>query len=126
MGTTSAFHEGGDHVAVRTGNIAGRLAAEDRLGRYNDEWKAAIEDELRRNVALADMCRDYTPGDWDRVFRTGRELVDHAGGGWSMFGLGNAASAGLDALRLVGDYKRRKFGLRGGRYCQIRESEYTM
>jgi len=28
MGTTSAFHEGGDHVAVRTGAIAGELAAE--------------------------------------------------------------------------------------------------
>jgi len=26
MGTTSAFHEGGDHVAVRTGAIAGELA----------------------------------------------------------------------------------------------------
>ena len=125
MGTTSAFHEGGDHVAVRTGAIAGRLAAEDRLSRYNDEWKAAIGDELRRNVTLAEMSRGYEPADWDRVFRTGRELLADGNSGWSLFGLGNAAATGLDALRLVADYKRRKFGLRGGRYCQIRESEYT-
>ncbi len=124
MGATSAFHEGGDHVAVRTGAIAGRLAAEGRLTDYNETWRAAIGEELRRNVALADMCRSYDPSDWDHVFRTGRELLARAGGGWGMFGLLNAAGTGLDALRLVGGYKRRKFGLRDGEYCQIREGDY--
>ncbi len=58
MGATSAFHEGGDHVAVRTGAIAGRLAANDRLERYNDAWNDAIGDEVLRNVAFADIVRD--------------------------------------------------------------------
>ena len=126
MGTTSAFHEGGDHVAVRTGAIAGRLAAEGSLAEYNDAWKAAVGGELVRNVTLADMCRDYAPSDWDHVFRTGRKLVAHADEGWSTFGLPNATGAGLNALRLVGQYKWRKFGLRSGRYCQVYESEYTV
>jgi electron-transferring-flavoprotein dehydrogenase len=126
MGTTSAFHEGGDHVAVRTGALAGRLAAENRLSDYNRAWRDAIGDEVRRNVALAEMCRDYGPGDWDRVFRTGRELLAHAAADWKLFGLRNAAGAGLDALRLIGGYKRRKFGLRDGRYCQIHEREYRV
>ena len=124
MGTTSAFHEGGDHVAVRTGAIAGRLAAQNRLHEYNDRWRRAVGDEVRRNVALAEMCRSYDPGDWDHVFGTGRELLSRADER-SMFGLANAAGTGLDALWLVGAYKRRKFGLRGGRYCQIREDEYA-
>jgi electron-transferring-flavoprotein dehydrogenase len=125
MGTTSAFHEGGDHLAVRTGALAGRLAAEGNLADYNDAWKAAVGGELVRNVSLADMCQNYAPSDWDHVFRTGRALTAQTDGG-SMFGLPNAAGAGLDALRLVGQYKWRKFGLRGGRYCQIQRSEYTV
>jgi electron-transferring-flavoprotein dehydrogenase len=124
MGGTSAFHEGGDHVAVRTGAIAGRLAAEDRLDAYNDAWQSAVGEEVRRNVTLAEMCHDYGPDDWDHVFRTGRGLLDAADDGWRMFGLANAGRAGLDALRLVGSYKRRKFGHRGGRYCQIRVDDY--
>jgi electron-transferring-flavoprotein dehydrogenase len=125
MGTTSAFHEGGDHLAVRTGALAGRLAAEGNLADYNDAWKTAVDGELVRNISLADMCKNYAPSDWDHVFRTGRELTAQTDGG-SMFGLLNAAGAGLDALRLVGQYKWRKFGLRGGRYCQIQRSEYTV
>ncbi len=42
MGTTSAFHEGGYHVAVRTGKIAGRLAATDSLEHYNDVGSARL------------------------------------------------------------------------------------
>ncbi len=78
MGATSAFHEGGDHVAVRTGAIAGRLAANDRLERYNDAWHDAIGDEILRNVTFADMVRDWRPGDWDRAFRTANDLMDAA------------------------------------------------
>src|SRR5699024_6034413 len=44
MGATSAFHEGGDHVAVRTGKIAGSLAGADALDAYNREWKRAVGD----------------------------------------------------------------------------------
>ncbi|ESS06106.1 MAG: Dehydrogenases (flavoprotein) [uncultured archaeon A07HB70] len=123
MGTTSAFHEGGDHVAVRTGAIAGRLAAEGRLTDYNEAWQTAVGEEVRRNVALAEMCRSYDPSDWDHVFRTGRELLARDGA-WGMFGVLNAAGTGLDALRMVGGYKRRKFGLRDGEYCQIHETDY--
>ena len=67
MGTTSAFHEGGDHVAVRTGAIAGELAAEGDLGSYNRRWKEAIGDEIVRNVTMADMVADYDPDDWNRI-----------------------------------------------------------
>jgi electron-transferring-flavoprotein dehydrogenase len=123
MGTTSAFHEGGDHVAVRTGAIAGRLAVAGRLTDYNEAWQTAVGEEVRRNVALAEMCRSYDPSDWDHVFRTGRELLARDDT-WGMFGVLNAAGTGLDALRLVGGYKRRKFGLRDGGYCQIHEADY--
>ncbi|GAB6880460.1 NAD(P)/FAD-dependent oxidoreductase [Halorubrum gandharaense] len=67
MGTTSAFHEGGDHVAVRTGAIAGELAAAGDLGAYNRRWKEAIGDEVVRNVTMADMVGDYDPDDWNRI-----------------------------------------------------------
>ena len=67
MGTTSAFHEGGDHVAVRTGAIAGELAAEGDLGSYKRRWKEAIGDEIVRNVTMADMVADYDPDDWNRI-----------------------------------------------------------
>jgi len=63
MGATSAFHEGGDHVAVRTGKIAGTLAAQDRMDRYNDQWKSAIGDEILRNVGMAEVVHDFGPTD---------------------------------------------------------------
>ncbi|PSP86579.1 NAD(P)/FAD-dependent oxidoreductase [Halobacteriales archaeon QS_1_68_17] len=121
MGTTSAFHEGGDHVAVRTGKLAGELAAEGRLSRYNDAWRDAIGEEIRRNVAMADLVRGYEPADWDRTFRTADRLLDRGG-----TGLVEALTTGVDAVKLVGAYKRRKFALRNGGYVQFREDEYAV
>jgi electron-transferring-flavoprotein dehydrogenase len=121
MGTTSAFHEGGYHVAVRTGKIAGRLAATDSLEHYNDVWKDAIGDEILRNVAFADIVADYEPDDWDWAFDTVSEMQGD--------GSGNALidrkySAGLDAAKILTAYKRRKFAYRDGRYVQLAEDEY--
>jgi electron-transferring-flavoprotein dehydrogenase len=122
MGTTSAFHEGGDHVAVRTGAIAGRMAAEGDLTRYNEAWREAVGDELLRNVTLAEMAADYGPADWDRTFATARRMLADAGG-LGMFDRG--ATAGLDAARLVARYRLTKLRLRGRRYVQLREDEYV-
>ena len=76
MGATSAFHEGGDHVAIRTGTLAGRLAARDELARYNDAWTAAIGDEVLRNVALAATVGSFGPAQWDRSFAAVNRLLD--------------------------------------------------
>jgi electron-transferring-flavoprotein dehydrogenase len=122
MGTTSAFHEGGDHVAVRTGHLAGKLAAQGQLWRYNAAWKDAIGDEILRNVSMAEMARDYGPDDWDRIFRTARRMLADAEG-YQMFERGY--TAGLDAARLLLRYNWTKFGFRGGRYVQIAEDEYV-
>jgi electron-transferring-flavoprotein dehydrogenase len=124
MGATSAFHEGGDHTAVRTGAIAGELAATGELDAYNDRWKAAIGDEVLRNVAMADVVRDYHPDDWDWAFGTARQLLDD-GGGYSILKTSNIG-AGLSAARLVASYKRAKFAARNGRYVQITESDYVV
>jgi len=121
MGATSAFHEGGDHVAVRTGAIAGRLAAHGTLSAYNAEWKAAIGDEVLRNVTLAEMARGFGPVDWDRTFATARRLLaNDCLEGWT---LGNSVTTGWDALRLVARYRRTKYGFRED-YVQIREDDY--
>ncbi|MDS0281385.1 NAD(P)/FAD-dependent oxidoreductase [Haloarcula onubensis] len=121
MGATSAFHEGGDHVAVRTGKIAGRLAAEESLERYNREWHAAIGDEILRNVTFADMVRDWRPRDWDRAFRTAKDLMDARG-----IKADAALRGGLEGLKLVVQYKWGKFGYRDGRYVQLREADYAI
>jgi electron-transferring-flavoprotein dehydrogenase len=123
MGTTSAFHEGGDHVAVRTGHLAGKLAAHGQLWRYNRAWKDAIGDELLRNVTMADMARSYGPDEWDRVFRTGRRMLadEH---GYRMFDRGYGA--GLDAAKLLANYQFRKLRRRNGRYVQLTEDEYVV
>jgi electron-transferring-flavoprotein dehydrogenase len=76
MGATSAFHEGGYHVAVGTGKAAGRVIAENRVEEYNDEWKDAVGDELARNVGLASIVQDYEPDDWDRLFGHVNAAVD--------------------------------------------------
>ncbi|QSW98892.1 NAD(P)/FAD-dependent oxidoreductase [Haloterrigena alkaliphila] len=121
MGTTSAFHEGGYHVAVRTGKIAGRLAATDSLEGYNDLWKDAIGDEILRNVAFADIVADYEPHDWDRTFSVVNEMQRGAGGGNL---ISRGYTAGLGASKVLLQYKRRKYAYRDGGYVQLREDEY--
>ncbi|WP_049924769.1 NAD(P)/FAD-dependent oxidoreductase [Halopiger djelfimassiliensis] len=120
MGTTSAFHEGGYHVAVRTGKIAGRLAATDSLENYNDVWKRAIGDEIRRNVAFADIVADYEPDDWDRAF----DIVSDMQGGDGDGLLSKKYSAGLGATKILAAYKKRKYRYRDGGYVQLSEDEY--
>ncbi|WIV67391.1 NAD(P)/FAD-dependent oxidoreductase [Natrialbaceae archaeon AArc-T1-2] len=124
MGTTSAFHEGGYHVAVRTGKIAGRLAATDSLQGYNEIWKRAIGEEIRRNVAFADIVEEYEPTDWDRAF----EIVDGMTAATDLEGplLKKKYSAGIGATRLVAAYKKRKFEYRDAHYVQFREDEYVI
>jgi len=122
MGTTSAFHEGGDHVAVASGREAGRLAAEGSLDRYNDAWKGAIGDEMLRNVTLAEMARGYGPADWDRVFATARKMLADADG-YRMFD--KRFVAGVDAMKLLLGYRWQKWKFRSGRYVQLTESEYS-
>ncbi|MFB6117913.1 NAD(P)/FAD-dependent oxidoreductase [Halosegnis sp.] len=122
MGATSAFHEGGDHVAVRTGKLAGRLAAQGNLRAYNAEWHRALAEEFRRNVAMADIVRDYGPADWDRVFDTVDAIMPDGG----FYRNRDLVTRGVDGIRLLYAYKRAKFSLRGRRYAQIRESEYAV
>ncbi|MFC6872747.1 NAD(P)/FAD-dependent oxidoreductase [Halobellus marinus] len=124
MGATSAFHEGGDHTAVRTGAIAGELAASGDLSGYNDRWKDAIGDEVLRNVAMAEVVRDYEPDDWDWAFSTAQKLMDKSDG-YGLFDTSNVR-AGFGAARLVTSYKRTKFSYRKGKYVQLTESEYSV
>ncbi|RKD94618.1 NAD(P)/FAD-dependent oxidoreductase [Halopiger aswanensis] len=121
MGTTSAFHEGGYHVAVRTGKIAGRLAGTDSLENYNDIWKRAIGDEILRNVAFADIVEEYQPDDWDHAFNIINQMQGENGND-SLFS--RTYSAGLGATKLLASYKKRKFQYRDGRYVQLPEDEY--
>lgn len=121
MGATSAFHEGGDHVAVRTGKIAGRLAATDALDRYNREWKHAIGDEVLRSVTLAEMARDMRPADWDETFATVDRMLSIGGSRYRQ-----ALNAGLSGLSLVAQYKWTRRGFRDGAYVQLAESEYVL
>ncbi|MFC6785527.1 NAD(P)/FAD-dependent oxidoreductase [Halobaculum halobium] len=122
MGTTSAFHEGGDHVAVRTGAIAGELAAGGDVSDYNERWHEAIGDELLRNVALAELCRGYGPDDWDDTFQIGREML--AGEkGLGMFE--QKFGAGWGAAKLLLRYQWIKWRHRDGRYVQLTEDEYA-
>ncbi|QLG26641.1 NAD(P)/FAD-dependent oxidoreductase [Halorarum halophilum] len=122
MGATSAFHEGGDHVAVRTGAIAGELAAAGDLSGYNERWHEAIGEEVLRNVAMAEMCRDFGPGDWDGIFRTGRKmLADEKGFG--MFE--QRFAAGFGAMKLLLTYRWNKWKLRDRRYVQLTADEYV-
>ncbi len=121
MGGTSAFHEGGDHVAVRTGKIAGELAATGELGRYNDAWQSALGDEFLRNVTMADVVSDYRPDDWDRVFAAADTMVNRGDYSlWSVF------RSGLTGLRLVRQYNRTKGQFADGGYVQFCESEYAL
>ena len=121
MGTTSAFHEGGDHVAVRTGKIAGSLAGAGALSAYNREWKRAVGDEISRSVAMADVVGGFGPADWDRTFgAVGRMMKD---GKYSPLRVPRAGRAGLSVFA---KYERARFGYRNGGYVQIEESEYAI
>ena len=125
MGATSAFHEGGGHVAVRTGAIAGELAGAGDLGRYNDAWKRAIGTEVLRNVAMAELVRDFQPADWDRAFRLADRLQALGAEGGITLRRGLAA-AGWSGVKLAAGYQWRKYRFRGGRYVQIGEDEYAV
>ena len=105
MGSTSAFHEGGDHVAVRTGAIAGELAATGDLAAYNRRWKEAIGDEVLRNVTMADMVADYDPADWDRIIGAADAmLAAEAGDGL----LAQPYRSGWESLKLIASYRWNK------------------
>ena len=121
MGTTSAFHEGGDHVAVRTGKIAGELAANNQLLRYNGRWKEATGEEILRNVTFAEVVRGWEPADWDRIFAATRAMKNRGGYDW-----GGAIKSGTTALKLVADYKWTKRGFSDGKYVQLRQDEYEV
>jgi len=121
MGTTSAFHEGGDHVAVRTGKIAGELAAAGRLERYNEAWQSAIGEEVRRNVAMADVVRDFGPADWDRTFGAVDKMLNRG-----EYSRANLLGSGLTGVGLYARYKLTKWGYRNGGYVQLREEEYDV
>ena len=121
MGTTSAFHEGGDHVAVRTGAIAGRLAALGALRAYNAEWHRAVGPEVRRNCIFAEMVRGNGPDDWDRLFDLVDTVVDTDG-----IEPKRAVYAGLSGGKLYAEYTLRKLGYRNGRYAQVVEDDYAV
>lgn len=121
MGTTSAFHEGGYHLATRTGSIAGELAATGELEDYNAAWKEAVGDEILRNVVFADLVEEYTPAQWDRAFSAASKMV---GDGDEQL-INRVFSAGWFGTRVFFAYRWRKFRYRSGRYVQLRESEFT-
>jgi electron-transferring-flavoprotein dehydrogenase len=121
MGATSAFHEGGDHVAVRTGKIAGRLAASDTLDRYNDAWQEALGTEVLRNVTMADVVSEYGPGDWDRAFGAADRMLNR--GEYTMTSL---LRSGVTGVRLVRAYRKTKRRFSDGDYVQLREREYAV
>ncbi|MFD1645786.1 NAD(P)/FAD-dependent oxidoreductase [Haloarchaeobius litoreus] len=122
MGTTSAFHEGGYHVAARSGKLAGRLAAVDSLHRYNDVWKNIIGEELVRNLSFADIVKSYEPDDWDRTFGIANDLMADAASEL----IETNFSGGIGGLKLVYQYKKRKRSFMKNGYVQIREDEYTV
>ncbi len=121
MGGTSAFHEGGDHVAVRTGKLAGRLAATDELHRYNDAWQDALGTEFRRNVTMAELVHEYGPGDWDRAFDAADRMVNR--GEYTPLSM---LKAGFTGVKLVRNYKKTKRQFDGSRYVQFTEAEYAI
>ncbi len=121
MGGTSAFHEGGYHVAVRTGRIAGYLAGRESLGRYNETWKRGVGAEIQRNVVMAEIVRDYSPTDWDRLFRMLSNLLETDQRRiWALLRMG------LPGLRFAYRFHRTKQRFRDNRYVQFTENEYQL
>lgn len=121
MGTTSAFHEGGDHVAVHTGALAGELAAAGDMAPYNRRWKESIGDEIVRNVTMADMVADYGPDDWNRIIGAADAmLAADAGDGL----LAQPYRSGWESVKLLAGYKWNKHRVKKD-YVGIDESEYV-
>jgi electron-transferring-flavoprotein dehydrogenase len=125
MGATSAFHEGGDHVAMRTGTIAGDLAAVNDLDRYNDAWQNAIGEEILRNVSFADVVRDFTPAQWDTTFGVVNRMLAAREERGPLI-TARTAATGWTGLKLFVAYKHRKWRYRNGRYAQIRATDYEV
>ena len=121
MGGTSAFHEGGDHVAVRTGKLAGELAATGDIARYNDAWQDALGAEFLRNVTMAHMVRGYGPDDWDQLFATADSIVNR--GEYSRWSI---LRSGVTGIRLAREYRRTKRRFDDGAYVQLSEYDYAI
>jgi len=119
MGGTSAFHEGGDHIAVRTGKIAGELAATESLGEYNQSWQRALDLELSRNVTVAELVDGYGPSDWDQAF----QIANIVAGNSKLKAL---LKSGVPGLRLLWNYRRALGQYDDGGYVQFREREYAV
>ncbi len=122
MGSTSAFHEGGDHVAIRTGAIAGELAAAGDLSSYNTRWHDAIGDEVLRNVTFAELCRGYGPSDWDRTFKAIRGIL--SADGTSLL-KANTLRSGLSGAKVLYTYKKQKRAFQKNGYVQLTEDDYV-
>jgi len=120
MGTTSAFHEGGDHVAVHTGALAGELAAAGDMAPYNRRWKESIGDEIVRNVTMADMVADYGPDDWNRIIGAADAMLAADAGD----GPRAAVPPGWESVKLLAGYKWNKHRVKKD-YVGIDESEYV-
>lgn len=112
MAATSAFHEGGYHLAYATGEIAGRCIAEDRLEEYNEEWRNRLGREMKRNVALARLVEGYSPRDYDRLFQVAEDTLH---GGWL---------TKLKALPSVMSLRYRYGGFTDG-YLAFTEDDYS-
>lgn len=121
MGATSAFHEGGYHVAVGTGTLAGKLAGAGKLSEYNRAWKRTVGEEIHRNVAMADVVREFDPDDWDYLFRSLRRVLKN--GYYSPL---RAPLVGTSGLSVLVRFLRTKFSYRNGSYVQLTEPEYTV
>lgn len=121
MGGTSAFHEGGDHVAIKTGKLAGELAATGQLGRYNDAWQEALDGEFLRNITMADLVEGFGPEEWNEAFAAADTMVN--GGHYTVTSI---LKSGLTGIRLFWQYRQTKRSLLDGNYVQLREDEYRV
>ena len=121
MGATSAFHEGGYHLAWGTGAAAGRLLAENGdLRGYNDAWQQKLGSEMQRNVCLAALVGDYAPGDFDRLFR---DVNFATGTGELSFGDRLRSPVHMAGLKLRYEYLKR---FAYAPYVQIGRDDYDL
>lgn len=139
MGATSAFHEGGYYLALRTGQLAGELAAQDRLDEYNERWKRELGHEIFGNIAFANVVSDFGPRDWDRAFESVIGSDDTSGpvptdvdrmAAKAIYALKYGRQRAKTSENLVNrrldSYYRRTFGTPSGLGAvSIREGEYT-